>query len=598
MHFSQPSFLYIALALLLLLPLAVLIRGWRQKHDLQAFASPAMLEKLLAHVSPLRRMLRATAAGIGSFLLVLALAGPQWGSKMVEVKRQGVDVLIALDVSRSMLAEDIKPNRLQRAEQELSALIDKLDGDRVGVIAFAGNAQIVCPLTTDYAAAKMFLNYLTPDSVAMPGTSLGEAIRLGAASFPKGGEGYRVLVLLTDGEDHHSGPVEAAQSAKTAGIKILSIGYGTPAGEPVPMRDDNGRVTGYLKDRAGNSVVSKLDEVLLRQITDITGGAYWTSATGSLDAGRLAELINRMQKRALTSGQYGAYEERYQFVLLPAILLLLFGFWLPLRRRAWLLLFPFLWLAALPAQADVAGDVNAGNRAYQKKNYARALQKYQDAQIQNPNSPAVAYDLGNALHQLGKFQEAEQAYRQALKSPDRRLLARTWYNLGNNFLRQKKISQALQAYQQALALDPQDQDAANNLAVALQEKDQPPPPQGKAPDSAQQNGQGQPGQGQALGQPGAQGTPAQKDGADKKVAVPQKGPDDRGERQADKQAEQTTETGAEEQKPQQPKPGEMSAEDAKNLLDSVRETEQEAQRRRLNGVQDKGRGRWERTEDW
>lgn len=589
MHFSQPVFFYLALVLILLLPLAALVHSLRQQHDLRVFASQDMLGKLLAHFSTTRRLVKLGAVCTGGLLLVLALAGPQWGSKMVEVKRQGVDVLIALDVSRSMLAEDVKPNRLQRAEQELSALIDKLDGDRVGVIAFAGNAQVACPLTTDYAAAKMFLNYLTPDSIPMPGTSLGEAVRLAETAFPKGGEGHRVLVLLTDGEDHHSNPEEAAQAAKTAGIKILSIGFGTPGGEPIPIRDDSGHISGYLKDQAGNSVVSKLDERLLKRLTEITGGIYWPAATGSLDAVRLAEAVNRLPKRDVSAGQYGAYEDRYQFVLLPAILLLLFAFWLPQRRKTWLLLVPWVWLCACPARADMAGDVNAGNHAYQKKNYPLALQKYQDAQIRDPKSPEVAYNIGNALHQTGKWQEAEQSFQQALKS--RKLQARTWYNLGNNFIQQKKIPQAIEAYKKALAVNPRDKDALNNLAVALQEKDQPQQPQ---------SGQGQPKDQKDKSQNNQEQKPEQKNTGQKtdqqNQAEVKKGLDDRGEKQAEKDLAGNEESSQQNQR--QPKPGEMSSEDAKNLLDSVREAEQEAQRKRLSGLQDKSKGRRQRTEDW
>jgi Ca-activated chloride channel family protein len=171
---------------------------------------------LTSHLSSVRGKIRGAALAAGLLLLALALSGPQYGAKMVEVQRQGVDVMIALDVSKSMLAEDVKPNRLIRAQQELSTLVDKLGSDRVGVIAFAGSAQVACPLTTDYSAAKMFLSYITPYSVAVPGTSLGAAIRTAVEAFPKGGEGFRVLVLLTDGEDHRSDPLDAAKEAKAA----------------------------------------------------------------------------------------------------------------------------------------------------------------------------------------------------------------------------------------------------------------------------------------------------------------------------------------------------------------------------------------------
>jgi Ca-activated chloride channel homolog len=595
MTFAYPTFFYLALALIPLLAAAGLLAGWRRRRELRLFAEPALAARLTAHLSPARQMLRALGLMGGLVLLALALAGPEWGSRMVEVRRQGVDVLIALDVSRSMLAEDIKPTRLQRAQQELSALIDQLQGDRVGVIAFAGNAQVACPLTSDYPAAKMFMSYLTPYSAAIPGTSLGDAIRLAVQTFPKGGEGYRVLVLLTDGEDHHSNPLDAAQEAKTAGIRILTVGFGTPGGEPIPIRDDGGRVTGYLKDASGRSVVSKLDAGLLKQLADATGGAYWPAASGTLEAERMADLIGRMQKRDLSAGQYGAAENRFQFVLLPALLLLLVSFWLPQRRRSWLLLVPLALLLAHPAQAGVGGDVNQGNRHYHKHEYHQALQKYQDAQIQSPDSAAVQYDLGNAWQRLGKFQEAEQAYQQALKSTDPKLREQAWYNLGNNFMQQQKYAEAVEPYCQALKLAPNDEDAQHNLALALRFLKQPPPKNQKGqgqqsqPSEQNQSASGQP-QDQDKGKNGR----AQMGQADKA----QKGPDDRGQQQADQGARQDTPQDQKGEQARAPKPGEMSPEDAENLLDAVRESEQDQQRQRISGIQDRGKGRVNVPEDW
>lgn len=600
MDFSHSTIFYLALALIPVLAAGALLAWWRRRRDYRAFADSAFAAQMTSHLSPARATVKALSLLAGLALLGLALAGPQWGSRMVEVRRQGVDVMIALDVSRSMLAEDVKPNRLQRAQQELTALIDQLDGDRVGVIAFSGNAQVACPLTSDYAAAKMFMNYLTPDSIAIPGTSLGDAIRLAIQAFPKGGEGFRVLVLLTDGEDHRSRPEEAAREAKAAGIRILAVGFGTPGGEPIPVRDDGGHVIGYMKDSAGQSVVSKLDEGMLKRLAETTGGAYWPAAGGTLEAERMAELIGRMQKRDLSAGKYGAAEDRFQFALLPALALLMLSVWLPTRRRSWLLLIPLALMLAPPAGADVSGDVNQGNRAYRKQQYGPALQKYQDAQIQSPDSEVVQYDLGNALHKLGKFQEAEQAYRRALKSKDQDLRRRAWHNLGNNYFQQQKYSEAIEPYRQALRLRPGDPDTANNLALALRLVKQPPQPKQKS--SKQDKQDGKQGQNQS-----AQGQQDQNGGRDQrqeegrlgKSGQKQQGPDDRGERQAgreDGQQPSREENGND--RARAPKPGEMSPEDADNLLDAAREAEQDAQRRRLSGIQDQGKGKVNGIEDW
>jgi len=439
--------------------------------------------------------------------------------------------------------------------------------------------------------------------VAVPGTSLGDAIRLAIQTYPKGGEGYRALVLLTDGEDHHSKPEEAAQEAKEAGIRILSIGFGTPGGEPIPVKDDSGRINGYLRNAAGQTVVSKLDEAGLKRIAEATGGVYWPAATGTLEAERMAELIGRMQKRDVSAGKYGAYEDRYQFVLVPALALLLFAFWLPRRRKSWLLLAPLALLLASPAQADVAGHVNQGNREYRKQRYEQSLQKYQDAQIESPESPVVQYDLGNALQRLGQYESAEQAYRRALKSKDRSVRHRAWHNLGNNFFKQEKYAEALEPYRQALREKPGDPDTLHNMALALRFLKQPPPKNQKDQKDPKQQKQQSGGKDQ---QSGAGQTPPNQDPNQKqegqaqagKSDPKQKGPDDRGEQATEGRDKQETPQDQAGSGARAPKPGEMSQEDAENLLNAVREAEQEAQRRRLSGIQDRGKGRVNAPEDW
>ncbi|MCK5218370.1 VWA domain-containing protein [bacterium] len=597
MQFTHPVFFYCALALIPLLIGAGVWGRWRRGRDLEVFGTPGMVARLYGHLSPTRRTIRNLALGSGVLLLCLALAGPQYGVKMVEVRRQGVDVIIALDVSRSMLAEDVKPNRLQRAQQELATLIDRLGGDRVGVIAFAGSAQVACPLTTDYSAAKMFLNYLTPETVALPGTALGRAIRLALKTFPQGGEGYRVLVLLTDGEDHRSEPMAAAREAKAAGVRIISIGFGSPEGEPIPERDSAGRIKKYLKNQTGQTVVSKLDEKSLKEIAALTGGAYLPAHEGNLEAGNIAEIIGRMQKREVSAGQYGAYEDRFQYVLFPALMLLMLAFWLPGRRGAWLWMFPMILLWALPVQAGMADDINKGNREYKKEKYETALKKYRDAQIKQPEHPIIHYNMGNTLYKLEKYPEAEQAYNRALKSKNRKLRAKTLYNLGNNNLKQEQYAEAVKRYQKALKLKPRDEDTIYNLSQALALMKQPPPknkpdqkPDKKKDDSKEKSSRKQ--------QPDKEAKDDKdRDETDKKTQAKSgdsknsSGPDDRGQEQADQDVGQQTPD-----EEMLPKPGEMSRENAGNILDAVREAEQDAQRERMKKMRKqgtaKGRENW------
>lgn len=600
MQFAEPAFLYLALALV---PCFGLVAWWMhalRQRDLKQLGDPVMLARLTQHLSTTKRRWRGWAWGAGLWFLTVALAGPLLGHKLVEVRRQGVDVFIALDLSRSMLAEDVSPNRLQRAQQELAALVDELSGDRVGVVAFAGSAQIACPLTTDRDAAKMFLSYLTPQSVPVPGTNLAEALRAAIRAYPKGSEGFRVLVLLTDGEDHHSSLDEAVNEAKAAGVKVLAIGFGTAAGEPIPQRDDRGQVHGYVKDRQGATVVSKLDEAALQKIASATNGAYWPAHQGVLEAQALTQLIDQMQKRDLSAGQYGSHENRYQAFLLLALLLLFTALWLPERKRAWLLVLPLIFFLAAPASAGVAEDVNAGNQAIKQKRLEQALSHYRDAQIKDPDNPAVAYDLGTALLLSGKFPEAEQAYQRALgKIKNPKYQGQILYNLGNNAFAQEDYAKAVERYRAALKADPKDEDALYNLTQALmllkhpEMKPKPKPQPQQQPPQQQQQPQASLGQGQQDQKTKSGQGQQQKAGAGKESDKPldRHGPDDKGEQQAGKDQSQASPDNA--NRPL--KPGEMSKQEAENLLDAVREQEQ-------NAIQDRMRKRQQvqtpGQEDW
>lgn len=598
MQLTYPYLFYgtLALGLPLLIGLG-LWAGWQRQRDLKAFGDLELVNRLTGNLSNPKRRVRFLMILTGIFLSSLALSGPQYGTKMVEVKRQGVDVIVALDVSRSMLAEDVQPNRLKRAQQELTALVDSLNGDRVGVVAFAGSAQIACPLTTDYAAVKMFLNYLTPDTIVRSGTNLSTAIRAAIQTFPEGSEGFRVLVLLTDGEDHDSDVLEAAREAKAVGIRILGIGFGNPAGEPIPIRDAGGTIRNYVKDDKGQTVVSKLDEATLKEITALTAGAYLTAYQGSIEAEKIAAIIGKMQKREISGGQFGAFENRFQFVLLPALLFLIVAYWLPQRRGAWLFFILMMLFFGQSAWAGPAEDNNQGNRKYHKGDYEAALEAYRDAQIKNPDEPVVEYNLGNVLNRLERHEDAENSYQRALKSRDKKVRAKTLYNLGNNFFSQQKYKEAVEHYKAALKLKPRDEDTIYNLSQAMAFLKNPPPRQKKQKsqdedkEKAEQKKDGQARPSQA--DPEKQGQQDKQHPGDDKEKSEDAKLDKKGEAKPDNEKADAT--------PQKdvrdaPKPGEMSRQEAENLLNAVREAEKEAQKERMKQLKrqpaTKGRQDW------
>ena len=250
--------------------------------------------------------------------LILALARPQWGAKMQTIKRKGLDILIALDTSKSMLAEDIKPNRLERAKHEICGLIDKLEGDRVGLICFAGTSFVQCPLTLDYAAAKIFLKVIDTQIIPKGGTAIGEAIQQARKAFVQGERKYKVLILLTDGEDNSSQPLDAAKEAAQEGIRIYTIGLGSEVGEPIPLKDQSGAHLGYQKDQEGNVIMTKLDQATLEKIALLTEGKYYHALNTEMELGKVYQDIATMEKKDLQSKKYIQYEDRFYLLFISS----------------------------------------------------------------------------------------------------------------------------------------------------------------------------------------------------------------------------------------------------------------------------------------
>lgn len=328
MRFADPQWLY----LLVLIPALALFCLWadtRRQKAVQRFGNPLLLHKLSSSSFGLKRPARKLILVLLALsLLILALARPQWGAKMQTVNRKGIDILIALDTSKSMLAEDIKPNRLERAKHEIASLIDKLPEDRIGLICFAGASMVHCPLTLDHGAAKILLRVIDTETVPIRGTAIGEAIQQARKAFIQEEKKYKVLILLTDGEDHSSRPIEAAREAAQDGIKIYAIGLGSEAGEPIPIKDQNGAHLGYQKDRNGQVIMSRLDQATLEKIALLTDGKYYHAATAEMELDRVYQEIANMEKKNLQSKKYIHYEDRFVYFLFPALLLLLLEFFL------------------------------------------------------------------------------------------------------------------------------------------------------------------------------------------------------------------------------------------------------------------------------
>jgi len=303
--------------------------GWlawavaNRRRMLSRLAHPSLLPVLTATVDWARRRMRAGLIVAALLAIVVALAGPQWGAEWEDVKSRGADILIALDVSKSMLATDVKPNRLERAKLAIHELLPLLSGDRIGLVTFAGTSFLQCPLTVDYDAFAMTLDDASPDQIPKGGTAIGQGIRTAVKAFDAGTQGARVLVIVTDGEDHEGDPMAAAKEAAKAGVTIFAVGIGTQEGELIPVADDAGHQT-FVKDREGRTVKSRLDESLLQRIAPETGGSYVraTATAFGLDV-LYRDRIARLARGEGQSGKKQHAEERFQWPLAMALVLLM-----------------------------------------------------------------------------------------------------------------------------------------------------------------------------------------------------------------------------------------------------------------------------------
>jgi Ca-activated chloride channel family protein len=333
MHWVRPEYLN----LLWGLPLLGAFFIWsfrRRRRRLRTFAGPALAARLTSEYSRLKSAARALLlAGFFAFG-ILALARPQWGIKQETVRRKGVDVIAALDTSFSMGAEDVAPDRLSKAKSEIRGLVSRLKGDRIGLVAFAGTAAVQCPLTLDYGAAVLFLDIASTDMIPQPGTSLAAAIETATSAFIAREKKYKVLVIVTDGEDLEGQVEGAVKKAVEGGVVIYAIGVGSPEGRPIPMRDANGAIMDYRKDANGQVVVSRLDERSLAEIASETGGRYFRATTSEGELDQIYDEISRMEKKQLESRLYQNFEDQFQYPLSVAVACLAAALWITERRRA------------------------------------------------------------------------------------------------------------------------------------------------------------------------------------------------------------------------------------------------------------------------
>ena len=311
-----------------------IVAAIKRRAQVERLLSTRLAPTLAPGLSTARPAWQSSLYGLALVLFAIALAEPQCGGHTELVKRRGIDLVVAIDASKSMLARDVQPNRLERAKLEVSTLLDELKGDRVGIVVFAGDAFIQCPLTVDYDAAKMFLRAIDPEQMQEPGTNIGGALELSQQMLDEAEHGAKakVVVLISDGEDLAGDAADAAKKLKDEHIQLDTVGIGSVEGEPIPIVDHHGQIIGYKKDAEGNTVLTRLDKSGMEELAEITGGQFFYQPHG-VAMGGVIDHVDRLQKSELDSHLAVRYDERYQAFAFPGLLLLVLGMFLPLARR-------------------------------------------------------------------------------------------------------------------------------------------------------------------------------------------------------------------------------------------------------------------------
>ena len=489
--FLDPVWLLVGLVAVIAVVLLEIGARRRRKQAVRLFAASHLVAALTSSISPLKRLLKSLLLIAAVGLLFMAMARPHLFYDLQEENRTGLDILVAVDCSKSMLTEDVRPNRLERAKLAIADFADQLPNNRLGLIAFEGDAFLQCPLTLDHDAFQDAVQELDTDTIPRPGTDIATAIDLAVDALKSQPNNLKFLILVTDGEDLEGRVLDAAKNAAQSGLKIYTVGVGTPNGDRIPERDNVGGTT-YHQDANGQDVVSKLDESTLRQIADITGGAYEPLGQGGEGLDEVySRYIEPLPKQNLEERREKIHIEQFEWPLALATLFLMWDFMIkertdsssptalpvsgprqrpPRRKQArdaaatTPLIALGLLLIGAPSPAHAA-DAETAERDYKAGQYEQSMQNYQKAAENDPTRNDLQYNRGDAAYKAGDYSEAEEAYRKALETPDLKLQENAYYNLGNaqfqHGMEMQKVDtnktinlwqQALHSYDSALKL--------------------------------------------------------------------------------------------------------------------------------------------------
>ena len=482
-RFEDPIYLW----LLVLIPVFALVRfiTYRNlKKKLRKFGDPKLLKDLMPDVSRFRPMVKFWLLQAALALLIVMLARPQMGTKISQEKRTGIETIIALDISNSMRAEDIVPSRLDRSKMMVENLVDHFTNDKIGLIVFAGDAFVQLPITSDYVSAKMFLSSIDPSMMATQGTDIAAAIDMAMNSFTQEEGIGKAIIVITDGENHESGALEAAEAAKKKGMRVYVLGVGSAQGAPIPIPGTGD----YMKDNTGSTVMSALNEDMCRQVAQAGGGAYIHVENNSAAQQQLDNELDKLSKKETSTTVYSDFDEQFQAFGVLVLLLLILEICIFDRRNpllknislfkrksnsASMRMFLFIALTLtsciLPLTSSAQTDrsyIRQGNKQFEAGDYANAEVSYRKAIEKNPRNPQAAYNLGNALMAQKKDSAAIEQFQSAARietNPLRKY--QSFHNIGVICQTHKMYGEAIEAYKSALRLNPNDDETRYNLVL-------------------------------------------------------------------------------------------------------------------------------------
>jgi Ca-activated chloride channel family protein len=479
-RFANPDYLW-----LLLLIAAIALMGmsmtFRQMKRRRSLVDDSFFKYLVPDYSKPRKVWKFCLRLAALMFVIIALARPQAGMKIATEKREGIQTIIALDISNSMLAEDVAPSRLEKSKLLIEHLVDRFDNDRIGLIVFAGESFVQLPVTQDYVSAKMFLHDVTPSLIESQGTDIGGALRLAVHSFSQNVHSGRAVIVITDGEDHEGRAEEMAKAAQKEGVNVFILGVGTTKGAPIPLQDG-----GYMEDNDGHTVLTKLNEQMCKDIASAGKGVYIHVDNATTAEMQLDKALSRLQDGDFGTTSYTDYDEQYQtFVLLAVLMLIIDALIMPLRskRRWWtnlkmmnrknvqtvkaVLLIMVLSMSSAMVQAQTdRGLIRQGNRAYRSGSYAEAETAYRKAVDKNPDNPQAHYDLGCSLLKQNNDKAADAEFQKSAKLfKDPLRGSQAHYNMGIIDQKNQNYKDAIKHYEDALKLNPKDEDARYNLEL-------------------------------------------------------------------------------------------------------------------------------------